>query len=314
MKKSFYELVKEFQTAFGHPVGDGLTPLTLNRVTKRGTWEVEEVVERLQKSSKNEEEFNEAIQQLKEGLDAAVIKSKKDEYPTAVEDKMIGQIDACVDQLYFIMGDFVELGIEPDEFFEIVQGANMAKLGPDGKVIRRESDGKIMKPAGWEPPEPKLKALLLEKMAKKRDEQLKTKLAYIGSIIEFFEMALDENFDTMYKRIEDELGILNLVGIQDFLQSANNLSNKEAETVMSKLQKTVDVLREKRVMENLLILHNQVKQLDKDELNSQLDKLCFLDSADEETIDNAITDFVNYLLSVDSGINIQKVIPNTYTL
>jgi hypothetical protein len=32
----------------------------------------------------------------------------------------------------------------------------MAKLGADGKPIIRESDGKIMKPEGWEPPEAKL--------------------------------------------------------------------------------------------------------------------------------------------------------------
>jgi predicted HAD superfamily Cof-like phosphohydrolase len=42
--------------------------------------------------------------------------------------------------------------------FDIVQAANMAKLGPDGKPIIRPEDGKIMKPEGWEPPEEKLEA------------------------------------------------------------------------------------------------------------------------------------------------------------
>jgi predicted HAD superfamily Cof-like phosphohydrolase len=38
-----------------------------------------------------------------------------------------------------------------DEVFKEVHRSNMAKL-VDGKVIRRE-DGKILKPAGWTPPD-----------------------------------------------------------------------------------------------------------------------------------------------------------------
>jgi predicted HAD superfamily Cof-like phosphohydrolase len=45
------------------------------------------------------------------------------------------------------------------DLFEIVQAANMEKLWPDGKPHFRE-DGKVIKPEGWQPPEPKLKELI----------------------------------------------------------------------------------------------------------------------------------------------------------
>ena len=40
------------------------------------------------------------------------------------------------------------------KIFDVVHAANMAKRDPTtGKFIRREDDGKIIKPAGWQPPD-----------------------------------------------------------------------------------------------------------------------------------------------------------------
>ena len=50
------------------------------------------------------------------------------------------------------------MGVRPDKGFEIVNNANMAKLFPDGKPRFREGDGKILKPEGWQAPEPQLRA------------------------------------------------------------------------------------------------------------------------------------------------------------
>ena len=71
---------------------------------------------------------------------------------------IVAQADALTDINYFVQGTFTMMGVEPQPLFDIVQEANMAKLGADGKPIYRESDGKIMKPEGWEAPEPKLEA------------------------------------------------------------------------------------------------------------------------------------------------------------
>lgn len=61
-------------------------------------------------------------------------------------------IDALCDLLYVVLGSAVSLGVDLLPFFRLVHDSNMAKLGPDGKPIRR-SDGKVLKPEGWTPPD-----------------------------------------------------------------------------------------------------------------------------------------------------------------
>ena len=68
------------------------------------------------------------------------------------------QADAYLDILYFAIGGFVALGVEPSRLFQIVQGANMAKVWPDGTVRHREGDRKVLKPPGWAAPEPAIRA------------------------------------------------------------------------------------------------------------------------------------------------------------
>ena len=67
------------------------------------------------------------------------------------------QADALVDAIYYICDCAVRNGINLDPIFDIVHNANMQKV-VNGKVVRREEDGKILKPEGWEDP-----ALKLEK-------------------------------------------------------------------------------------------------------------------------------------------------------
>ena len=63
------------------------------------------------------------------------------------------------DIIYIVCGTAVSYGIPLDRVFEEVHRSNMAKLGPDGKVKRRE-DGKILKPDGWTPPD--IKSILFK--------------------------------------------------------------------------------------------------------------------------------------------------------
>ncbi len=75
--------------------------------------------------------------------------------------------DDAADTIYVVCGLMNCLGIPIDKVFAEVHRSNMTKavLGPDGKctVIKRE-DGKILKPAGWEPPN--IAAILAEEYAK----------------------------------------------------------------------------------------------------------------------------------------------------
>jgi len=113
-RKTPYQQVREFQKVFGHPVGDVPQMLNPEREAKRLAWKEEEIQE------------------------------QKD--ATTLVDK----VDALIDQLYFIYGDFVEMGVDPQPLFDIVQRANMGKIWDDGVPRFRESDNKIMKPPHWE--------------------------------------------------------------------------------------------------------------------------------------------------------------------
>lgn len=81
---------------------------------------------------------------------------------------LVDQADAYIDILYFALGGLVELGVRPAPLFDIVQAANMAKLWDDGKPRFRE-DGKIIKPAAWQAPEPKLAAEIERQAANEPD-------------------------------------------------------------------------------------------------------------------------------------------------
>lgn len=113
-------MVREFQQKFGHPVSDKPQQMSCERVQKRYKWMLEEI-----------NEFLEA-------------------------DEIVEQADAMIDVIYFALGTLVEMGIEPDNLFQIVQEANMSKLWPDGKPHYNE-DGKTIKPSTWVDPHNRLR-------------------------------------------------------------------------------------------------------------------------------------------------------------
>ncbi len=123
MKKE-WNGVREFHDKFGHPCPEQPGMIETKRALSRGKWMNEEVAEFL---------------------------VAKDIYE---------QADAMIDLMYFALGTMVEMGLEADELFDIVQSANMAKLFPDGKPHYNPKDGKVIKPEGWEDPAPKIKAYI----------------------------------------------------------------------------------------------------------------------------------------------------------
>lgn len=63
---------------------------------------------------------------------------------------LTGIADGIADLLYVVLGTAAAYGIDAQAVFSEVHRSNMTKVGPDGKVIRRE-DGKILKPETFEP-------------------------------------------------------------------------------------------------------------------------------------------------------------------
>ncbi len=60
---------------------------------------------------------------------------------------MVETLDALIDLQYVLDGAFLSFGLHhvKSAAFDEVHRSNMSKLGADGKPIRRESDGKILK-------------------------------------------------------------------------------------------------------------------------------------------------------------------------
>jgi predicted HAD superfamily Cof-like phosphohydrolase len=75
------------------------------------------------------------------------------------------EVDAMMDELYFVLGTLVELGVEPGPIFDIVHHANMSKVWPDGLVHKNEF-GKTIKPPDWQDPFDKISAEIRRQQGK----------------------------------------------------------------------------------------------------------------------------------------------------
>jgi predicted HAD superfamily Cof-like phosphohydrolase len=150
LKPSSYVLVKEFHTAFNQPVASEPTKMERGNVTDRKYLRI--MANRLEHTMKDMKraEYGGRIMQR-----ASWILEELIEFMRA--DTLVDQVDALTDIRYLTDGTSVEIGVDPYPCIEIVHAANMAKLGPDGKPII-DAQGKVRKPANWEPPEPKLAA------------------------------------------------------------------------------------------------------------------------------------------------------------
>ena len=68
--------------------------------------------------------------------------------------KIASQADAMVDAWHYMLNVSAKHGMNLSDLFKVVHKANMDKRDSvTGKFIRRESDGKVIKPKGWLPPD-----------------------------------------------------------------------------------------------------------------------------------------------------------------
>ena len=72
-------------------------------------------------------------------------------YHELVDVDTIEYADALADLVYVCFGAAIEAGIDMNMVLREVHASNMRKTWPDGKVHYRD-DGKVVKPAGWQPP------------------------------------------------------------------------------------------------------------------------------------------------------------------
>ena len=82
-----------------------------------------------------------------------LIKEEHEELIEALDEQDLAHIaKEAADVIVVVLGTMAEYGIPFDEVWKAVHASNMAKVGEDGMVARRE-DGKVLKPDGWEPPD-----------------------------------------------------------------------------------------------------------------------------------------------------------------
>jgi hypothetical protein len=86
-------------------------------------------------------------------LRTVLLRDEFEEYIDAEGANDLAEVaDALGDMAYIIAGTALEYGIPLDRVLDAIHKANMAKLGPDGKPLKR-ADGKVIKPEGWQPPD-----------------------------------------------------------------------------------------------------------------------------------------------------------------
>ncbi|HPD82629.1 MAG: nucleoside triphosphate pyrophosphohydrolase family protein [Alphaproteobacteria bacterium] len=114
MTKSTIEQVQEFHETYGLPVEPEQTT---------GSEKTKDLRINL---------LQEELDELKEAL---------------ANNDMVETLDALIDLQYVLDGAFLSFGLQDVKMdaFNEVHRSNMSKLGEDGKPIRRESDGKVMK-------------------------------------------------------------------------------------------------------------------------------------------------------------------------
>ena len=86
-------------------------------------------------------------------LRVGLIHEEAEEFEVAASSRdLTAMADALADIVYVTYGAAVTLGIDLDDVVAEVHASNLTKLGPDGQPIMR-SDGKVLKPESYEPPD-----------------------------------------------------------------------------------------------------------------------------------------------------------------
>ena len=150
MSKSNAESVCEFTSGTGSDCPDKPTSMSRDSVKFIIRMVISELDELACTVTETPEDRDEFMQECLDTRDPC--KKFKQEYSTDT-DLISSQFDALVDSWYYSLNIAAKHGVNMSKMFDIVHNANMAKRDPEtGKFLRRESDGKVIKPKGWKPP------------------------------------------------------------------------------------------------------------------------------------------------------------------
>lgn len=150
MQKTNSENVKEFTEGYaGIKCPDTPHKMTRDTVLFIIRMVMSELDELAATVTSNHNECNNLMKEALNNID----KCKNYQYHNDVE-IIAAQADSMVDAWYYMLNIASKHGINLSKLFDIIHEANMNKRDPkSGKFIRRESDGKVIKPEGWKSPD-----------------------------------------------------------------------------------------------------------------------------------------------------------------
>lgn len=82
-----------------------------------------------------------------------LIDEEYEEFCEAIDEQdKAGQLDACFDMMWVIVGYMHTMGWDCEKSWDEGALSNLVKIDPETGLVRRRSDGKILKPDGWKSP------------------------------------------------------------------------------------------------------------------------------------------------------------------
>ena len=106
---------------------------------------------------RDQEKFMKACDQSVTGDEAqfqmyrSLIEEEYKELVNAVDD--IETLDALIDILVVTIGAIHSMGADAEGAWKEVMRTNFAKIDKETGKVRKREDGKVLKPAGWTPPD-----------------------------------------------------------------------------------------------------------------------------------------------------------------
>lgn len=86
-------------------------------------------------------------------LYANLIEEEVNELFVAIRDEnSVEKLDALIDILVVTVGAIHSMGADGEGAWNEVMRTNFAKIDPETGKVRKRSDGKVLKPEGWQPP------------------------------------------------------------------------------------------------------------------------------------------------------------------
>lgn len=146
---SNYEKVRKFTVAAGTNCSSTPTPISM----ERGKFLLEMVFSELHEFALQLDGIT-SSEEAYELMRECIGKDRHEYHKCSKLERIAEQADALVDAWVYMLNVAAEHGQDLSKVFDIVMESNMAKIDPTtGMCKRRETDGKIMKPEGWTPPD-----------------------------------------------------------------------------------------------------------------------------------------------------------------